>query len=386
MSSSGCYKADLTELTAKNLKNPAGGTFVNLVYKIDDSDLRCPYFHEFSFQSSGSTKSMDIGFPYTNELSIYLFRSTPSGPDRITGTIDDTSETTGTLTFSSGSAEYELAYEVTEKPSTPPAKVAFEDFRSSNEDSEWDNVSQKDLVIGSVLPHIASTGSTTYQPADATALDQDATEYCSNIAVAFTLAWRKPLRFVHFCRALLELGEFLGREEQHEISGALMRSPLAGGMGPLEWVVATSLEDADWIGYDKTVTNNDLHGGAYSWFEQYWVKELVGFENAAIVTDDLGEAALRQQANKAVNNGGCAILGLYGDMVTPGEHLNAPLTVSDADININHAVSLMSPFQSSQGETTYEVHNGRGIHVTVDNPPHPTNLVDKYLYDAVVGW
>lgn len=381
--SSGCFHAYLKELTAKK----TGGSIddIKVVYHVDGNSLREPDYHRFEFSSSTKTHPIGRGFPYTGKLEITLHQDSwaemmqPGGTKVGTITIADTSETSKTVTVSGASSEYELTYDVTEEESRTPVEMSYMDFMNSDPDkNRWDHIDRsKFLADLGVLATGGSDENGNGTP-DVFELEQGSVGYCSPIAIDTTLLWRKPRRFVEFCRALIEKGAFLGRTNHQDISDSILRKPKERGMDQLEWVITISLKDADnWV---DSASNKDLQEATYNEFEKHWLKELVGYPHVLVGNDQKGDKPLRQFANLALDNG-TAILGVDGTMFMTGSdgYLNEPKKKQSKNMQNNHAVTLVSKLTNSGGNTQFEVQSWGRV-ISVD---HPKSVVNDYLFDAV---
>ncbi|SHH00592.1 hypothetical protein SAMN05443636_1583 [Halobaculum gomorrense] len=377
------FKAELTKIEAKSLGSTFSSDDLIIVFHIDGGDDRDPYFIDgLEFSSTGDTWDLSRGHPYNTQVAITLYEDDIDSDNEIdTVEITDTSATTSTLTITDGDAEYEIDYEVTDEGSTTAAEIAHQDFVDSNRPGVWSKIKKTDLTTNLDLfatPPADQDGDGT---PDAFQLDQGTLGYCSNIAVAFSVLWRQPRRFIELVRAIYEDGEFLSRTDEQSISSELLDSPVPSGIDSLEWLVSATMEDADnWI---DSVTADDKQAGAYNEFEQYWLDELAGYDNTSITDDDAGEATVRNKSNTALNNGGTAILGIHADMVRapPAGFRNSPGGKSANQMVLNHAVTLTGNFQTTGANTQYTIHTW-GSQVQIN---HPTNILNNYLYDTVAG-
>lgn len=378
------YKAELKELTVTSSQGNIRP--VTLVYHIDGNDIREPYFQtidELGFTED--TTRLNRAHPFESEITIKLYKSRFADDEIDRQKIVDTSETTGFLTFRDGSEEFELEYEVTDEGSTSKAEIALQDFRDSSRNGAWQKINKNNII--SSLDHYATNPADqdSDQTLDVFELDQGSLGYCSNIAIAFSLAWRKPRRFIEASRAMYEQGWFLSRTHSHPISNELKRSTVPSGIDPFEWLFCAAIEDSEnWL---TNVTSNNTQEGARNEFEKYWLDEIVGYENASVTYDDSGTQDVLDDSNTALSNDGAAILGLDSEMIRspPNGFLNNPSGKPANQMDLNHAVTLTRGFVErgdNPAKTAYTIHTW-GDRLGVN---HPTNIVHNYIYDTVAGW
>lgn len=215
-------------------------------------------------------------------------------------------------------------------------------------------------------------------------LNQGQQPFCGPAAVVFELIRKQPLRYVDLCRTLYEQGFVQGRTKRIEATARLRQEMGDLKMGQLDWMVLSTLRDAESaifpVDPDAPKLIRGLSGMSFSWEMKGWIGEILGYPqviyNKAFRRGDL--LALRDAAN-SVKIGGVAFL-LVNARALYGKQSSTETQLLSLDLP-NHWVALVGNLSAANGRVAFDTFTwGRQLRVDV-----PERAFQDGFWGVVIG-